>query len=94
MTRAAVEDSTAGLGQTLRTERLVVGGLSFHDVSGMCMNSLAQQLPGHETPRPTQACSGVRTTACNPHARVEAAWTQPKAQKKNKHNAMHMAHSV
>ena len=28
MTRATVEDSTAGLGQTLRSERAVVGGLS------------------------------------------------------------------
>ena len=38
MTRATVEDSTAGLGQTLRTGRPLVGGLSFHGVSGMCMN--------------------------------------------------------
>ena len=38
MTRATVEDSTAGLGQTLRTGRLVVGGLFFHGVSGLCMN--------------------------------------------------------
>ena len=27
-----VEDSTAGLGQSLRTGRPLVGGLSFHDV--------------------------------------------------------------
>ena len=38
MTRATVEDSTAGLGQTLRTRRLVVGALPFHDVSRMCMH--------------------------------------------------------
>ena len=33
MTRATVEERTAGLGQTLRTERALVGGLSFHGVS-------------------------------------------------------------
>ena len=46
MTRATVEDSTAGLGETLRTERPQVGGLSFPGVSGMCMHSLAHGLPG------------------------------------------------
>ena len=30
MIRATVEDRTAGLGQTLRTGRPLVGGLSFH----------------------------------------------------------------
>ena len=44
--RKTVEDSTAGLGQTLRTGRLMVGGLSFRGVPGMCM---------FETPRPMQA---------------------------------------
>ena len=39
MTPATVEDSTAGLGQTLRTGRPLVDGLSFHGVSGLCMNS-------------------------------------------------------
>ena len=46
MTRATEEDSTAGLGQTLRTGRRLVGGLSFHGVSGLCTNSLAHRLPG------------------------------------------------
>ena len=38
MTRATVEDNTASLGQTPRSERPLVGGLSFHDVSRMCTN--------------------------------------------------------
>ena len=44
MARATVEDSTAGLGQTIRTGRPLVGGLSFHGVSGLCMSSLAHVL--------------------------------------------------
>ena len=40
-----MEDSTAGLGQTLRTARLLLGALSFHGVSDLCMNSLACRLP-------------------------------------------------
>ena len=44
MTRATVEDSKTGLGQTLSTGCLLVGGLSFHGVSGMCMSSLAHRL--------------------------------------------------
>ena len=46
MTRATVEDSTTGPGQTFRTGRPLVGGLSFHGVQGLCTNSLAQRLPG------------------------------------------------
>ena len=46
MTRATVEDNTAGLGQALLTEGHLVGGLSFHGVSGMCHESLAHRLPG------------------------------------------------
>ena len=46
MTRATEEDSTAGLGQTLRTGRFVVRGLSFHGLSGLHTNPLAQRLPG------------------------------------------------
>ena len=38
MTRATVEESTAGLGQTLRTGRPLVGGLSFHGFSRLCTN--------------------------------------------------------
>ena len=38
-------DSTAGLSQTLRTRRPLVGGLSFQGVSGLCTNSLAHRLP-------------------------------------------------
>ena len=38
VTLATVEDSTAGLGQTLRTGGSLVGGFSFHGVSGLCMN--------------------------------------------------------
>ena len=44
MTRATVEDSTEGLGQTLRTGRPLVGGLSFHGISELRMNSLARWL--------------------------------------------------
>ena len=71
MTRAAVEDSAAALGQTLRTGRPLVGGLSFHGVSGLCMSSSADRLPGGMRRRPMQAwvsCSGGRTPACDPHA--------------------------
>ena len=46
MTRATVEESTAGLGQPLRAGRPLVGGLSFHGVSGLCTSSLAHKLPG------------------------------------------------
>ena len=46
MTRATVEDSTADLGRTLRTGRPLVGGLSFHGVSGLRTNSLAHRLRG------------------------------------------------
>ena len=45
MNRATVEDSTAGLGQPLRTVRPLVVGLSDHDVSGLCMSSLARGMP-------------------------------------------------
>ena len=76
MTRATVEDGSAGLGQTLRSVRLLVGGLSFHGVSELCMNSSAHGLPGGNqaqgTRRPPMqawvSCSGSRTTACVPQA--------------------------
>ena len=42
MTRATVEDSKSGLGQILRAGRPLVGGLSFHGGSGLCMSSLAK----------------------------------------------------
>ena len=45
MTHATVEASTAGLGQTVRTKRPLVGGLSFDDVSGMWTSPLAHRLP-------------------------------------------------
>ena len=67
---------TAALGQTLRAGRALVVGLSFHGVSGLCMNSLAHRLPGGIqtqgiSRRPLQAWvsfNGDRTTACGPHA--------------------------
>ena len=46
MNPATVEDSTASLGQALRTTRPQIGGLSLRDVSGLCMNSTARRLPG------------------------------------------------
>ena len=46
MNRAGVEGSMAGLGQTLRTGRPLVGGFSFHDVSVMCMSPLVHRLTG------------------------------------------------
>ena len=61
--RATVVYKTASLGQTLHTGHPLVDGLSFHDVSGLCMH------PWHtgrqeefkprvyETPRPMQAWS-------------------------------------
>ena len=76
MTRATVEDSTAGRGQTLRTRRPLVGGCSFHDVSGLCTKSLAHGLPRgiqaqgmrHAADEGFVCRSGGRTTACEPHA--------------------------
>ena len=59
MTRATVEDSTTGMGQTLRTGRLLVGGLSFHDVSGLCTNSLAHRLPGRSQAQCMRHDAGV-----------------------------------
>ena len=78
MTRATVEDSTAGLGQTLRTGRLLVGGLSLHGLSGLCL-SWTHGLPGgiraqgmrRRTIQAWVSCSGRgggRATACDPHA--------------------------
>ena len=40
MARATAEDSTTGLRQLLRTEPPLVGGLSFHGVSRLCISSL------------------------------------------------------
>ena len=45
MTRFTVEDSTAGLGQTIRTGRPLAVGSSDHDVSGLCMSSWARRMP-------------------------------------------------
>ena len=75
MTRATVEDSTTGLGQTLRTGRLLVGGLSFHDVYGLCTSSLAHRLSGgiqtqgmrDRRCRRGSLALGGRPTACDPH---------------------------
>ena len=71
---STVDDSTAGLGHTLRAGRPQVGGLSFQDVLGLCMSSLAHGLPGgiqaQGMRRPMQAwvsCSEGRTAACDPH---------------------------
>ena len=91
--RATVDESTADLGQTPRTGRLVVGVLSFNGVSGLRMSSRAHglpggtQVPGVKNCRPLQAlvsCSGSRTTACDPDALPwrsvwRAAWFQPQA---------------
>ena len=82
MTRATVEDSTAGLGQTLRTGPPLVGGLSFHHVSRMCMNPTAHSFPrgiqAYETTRPMHAGSlalGVGqllvTRPCGKHRRPD-----------------------
>ena len=43
MTRATVEDTTAVLGQTIRTLRPLISGLSFHGVLGLCMNPVARR---------------------------------------------------
>ena len=56
--------------------RPLVGGFSFHDVSGMFMISVAHSVPGGIQARgmrrrPLQAWvsrSGGRTPACDPHA--------------------------
>ena len=51
VTRATLEDSTTGPGQTFRTGRPLLGGLSFHGFQGLCTSSL---------PGGTQA-QGLRT---------------------------------
>ena len=58
VTRATVEGSTASVGQTLRTERLLVGELPFHDVSRTCMKPCQKEFKPrvYETPRPMRAC--------------------------------------
>ena len=43
---SSVIDFKSRLGETLRTKHPLVGGLSFHGVSGMCLNSLVHRLPG------------------------------------------------
>ena len=76
MTRATVDDGTAGLGQSLRTGRCLVGGSSFHGVSGLCLSSLPHGLPAGSQAqgmrrRPMQAwvsCSESGTLVCDPHA--------------------------
>ena len=96
LTRATLEESTAGLGELPRAGRPPVGGLSFHDVSGLCTNSLARVLPGGSQAqgmrrRPMQAlvsCPGGRTTACDPHARVGNKSTHT-----HQHSSRHKYHT-
>ena len=40
-----MEDCPAVLGQALRAGRPLVGGLSFHDISWLCMSPLPQRMP-------------------------------------------------
>ena len=74
MTRATVEDSTAGLGQILRTGRPLVGGFSFHGVSRTCMHPLAHT-------------GSVRLKSF--HSVRSPCWAWPGSQKKNKHSQTH-----
>ena len=57
--------------KTRATRRPLVGGFSFHDVSGRCMNSLAGGIRAQGMRRrPVQtwvSCSGCWTTASDPH---------------------------
>ena len=96
--KQSVEDSTAGLGPTLRTGRAPVGGLSFHGVSGLCANSLACWQPGGIQAqdmgrRPMQAwvtCFGGRTHACDPRVWVALSVVgsaDPTLKKQNKTSA-------
>ena len=64
MTRATVEESMAGLGQTLSTGRPLVGGLRFHgrlwDVHEFTWHTGCQEAfkpRVYETPRPMHAWS-------------------------------------
>ena len=61
MTRATVKDSTTGLGQTLRTERPLVGGLSFPGVSGAVQEFTGTQAAKRNSR--LRACDGSR---CRP----------------------------
>ena len=75
MTRATVEDSTAGLRHPLRAGGPLVGGLLFDGVSGLCMSPLAHRLPGGVQAQGMSFVAdaslglalGDRTTACAPH---------------------------
>ena len=71
-THETVEESTAGLGQSFRTGRPLVGGLCFHGVSGLCMNHLAHWQPrGIQGPgcmRHQSLALGGRPTTCDRHA--------------------------
>ena len=50
MTCATVEDSTAGLGQTLRLDRPLIGGLSVHGVLGVHEFTGMQAARRHSNP--------------------------------------------
>ena len=56
MARATVEDSTAGLGRIHRTGRPLVGGFSFHGVSGLCLRCFTDPdfLPSPEESKKTK----------------------------------------
>ena len=79
MTCATVEDSTAGLGQSLRAGCPLVGGLSFPRRLGTCAcvpwhtGYWEECRPQDMRRRPMQAwvsCSGGRSTACDPDTLV------------------------
>ena len=71
MNRVTVENSTAGLGRTLLAGRLLVDGLSFRSVSGLCKSSLVHRLLRNSSPvrvRRMSLARGSRPTICDPHA--------------------------
>ena len=76
--RATEEDGTASLGQTLRTGRPLVSGLSFHDVSIMCAVSLGTK------------AAGRNSTTCDPHARAGSSEDPTESTTAHPHSAVLM----
>ena len=88
MTRSTVEYSTAGLGHTIWTGRLLVGELSFRGVSRMRINPPRMGCQVEFQPRVFEtrvSCSGGRPTTCDrtPSVALSAVNKQRRPDKKH-----------